>query len=112
MNNNNKDIDWASVRTDYENGLSLRTLASKYGVSKSVIGQHKYDEQWQKFERVGSDSRTSHDNPKGNTPIVKRDINAAVRVQDAIKIYLEERPSWDEIAARCGFSSRGASHCA
>lgn len=32
--------DWEAIQRDYENGLSLRVLAAKYGVSKSAIHKH------------------------------------------------------------------------
>jgi hypothetical protein len=48
------DVNWSQVRADYEaGGTSLRQLAAKYGVSKTVIGERKFKEQW--------------DNPKGRT---------------------------------------------
>jgi AraC-like DNA-binding protein len=98
-----QDINWAAIRADYENGLSLRALAAKYHVSKSAIGERKYKEKWDQFR---TDNRTDTDNSKGTT----RDVNAVARVQAAIKLYLEKRPTWEEIAARCGYGSRGAAH--
>jgi hypothetical protein len=48
------DVKWQQIRQDYEaGGMSLRQLAAKYGVSKTVIGERKFNEQW--------------DNPKGRT---------------------------------------------
>jgi AraC-like DNA-binding protein len=38
-----------------------------------------------------------------------RDPNAARRVQDALKLRAQ-RKSWDEIAASCGYDSRGSAH--
>lgn len=38
--------DWALIRAEYEQGASLRKLALKYGVSKSLIGKKKFEEQW------------------------------------------------------------------
>jgi hypothetical protein len=43
-------IDWAAIRSEYESGSSLRTLAAKYHVSKSVIGERKFTEQWDKLQ--------------------------------------------------------------
>jgi hypothetical protein len=40
------DVDWPAIRAEYENGASLRSLASKHGVSKSTIGERKFKEQW------------------------------------------------------------------
>lgn len=95
------DINWQSIRNEYEQGTSLRALAAKYGVSKSAIGKRKYQEKW--TEKV--DKKPRFDNSKGKT-----DVNAAVRVLTALEILLQERPSWEEIAARAGYGSRGAAH--
>jgi hypothetical protein len=46
-----------------------------------------------------------HENPGGTT----RDINAATRVQQALKLCAQH-VSWDQIASQCGYSSRGAAH--
>lgn len=94
-------VDWSAIRADYEQGMTLRQLAGKYSISKTVIGERKYKEKW--TERT---KRTDNDNPNGTT----HDLNALVRVHTALKIYLEERPTWDEIAARSGYSSRGAAY--
>jgi len=40
------DVDWKAIRTEYEQGASLRSLAAKHGVSKSVIGERKFKERW------------------------------------------------------------------
>jgi len=40
---------------------------------------------------------------------VKRDVNAAQRVQHAIKLRMAKLP-YAEIAARCGYGSAGAAH--
>jgi hypothetical protein len=93
--------DWDAIRDDYERGESLRSLASKYGVSKSAIGKRKYQEKWtQKVDKWTPPKYTD----------TKTDVNAAVRVLTALDILVQERPSWDEIAARAGYSSRGAAH--
>lgn len=97
-----KQVDWSIIRADYEGGMSLRALASKYGISKSVIGEHKYKEKW--AERAKE--RTDISNSGSNT----HDINASVRVLAALDLLLKENLSWDEIAARSGYSSRGAAH--
>ncbi len=39
-------IDWQQLRSEYEQGASLRTLAAKHGISKSLIGKKKFHEQW------------------------------------------------------------------
>jgi hypothetical protein len=97
-----KQVDWQAIRADYESGISLRQLAATYGVSKSAIGDRKYNEKW--IERTAK--RTDIQNPGSNT----QNLNASVQVQTAIKIFLEERPTWDEIAARSGYASRGSAY--
>ena len=96
--------DWQAIRTEYEQGASLRQLAVRYGVGKSTIAERKYKEQWERTADSGQ--RTVH----ANTGTRTRNVLAAVRVQAAIKIFLEERPTWDEIAARAGYASRGGAH--
>lgn len=44
-------------------------------------------------------------NTKGRT----RDVNAALRVADALK-YRAQRLTYEEIAQKCGYASRGACH--
>jgi hypothetical protein len=50
-------------------------------------------------------------NAKGRTPVYTRDVNASRRVQDALKLRAQ-RLTWDEIAARAGYASRGAAQTA
>jgi hypothetical protein len=95
------NLDWEAIRADYESGLSIRSLAAKYGVSKSVIGDRKFKEQWQQTERT--DTRT-----KSNTQgVINRDVNAAVRVADAIK-FRQAGWTYERIADQCGYASPGA----
>jgi hypothetical protein len=46
------------------------------------------------------------DNVRGETT---RDVNAATRVQHALKLKLQGL-NWDEVAAAAGYASRGAAH--
>jgi AraC-like DNA-binding protein len=90
--------DWAAIRTDYETGMSLRQLAAKYSMSKSVIGERKFKEQW--------------DTPQKRTPlsaqnIPSRDINAAVRAVMAINLRATKM-TYDAIAQQCGYGSASA----
>jgi hypothetical protein len=98
------EIDWTAIRTDYESGLSLRQLAGKYNISKSAIGQRKYDEQWtqqaQPVEKWTAEQNSGHRT---------RDVNAAVRVQQALKHKLEGE-TWETVATLSGYASRGAAH--
>jgi len=47
-----------------------------------------------------------HDNVRGTTT---RDVNAAQRVQTALRLKLQGF-NWDEVAAQSGYQSRGAAH--
>ena len=47
----------------------------------------------------------NRDNSRGKT----RDVNAVTRVHTAIQLYAQHL-SWDDIAARAGYASRGAAH--
>lgn len=38
--------DWSVIRQEYEQGDSLRILAARHGVSKSLIGKKKFQEKW------------------------------------------------------------------
>lgn len=91
-------VDWTAIRTDYENGLSLRQLAAKYSVSKSVIGERKYKEQWD-----APDKRT----PLSNQNIPNRDVNAGVRAALAMKLRAGKM-TYDAIAKQCGYGSASA----
>ena len=50
-------------------------------------------------------TRKPHENPGGNT----RDVNAAQRVQQALKLRAQGL-EYDEVAAQAGYASRGAAH--
>ena len=41
-----KRVEWHQIRAEYVNGLSLRKLADKYGVSFSTIQQKSMREKW------------------------------------------------------------------
>ncbi len=40
------DIDWPSIKKDYEQGMSLRSLSTHYGPGKSTIHERALAEQW------------------------------------------------------------------
>ncbi len=49
--------DWQQVRSEYEQGASLRQLAEKYagpGISKSSIGRRAFFEQWKVPSKHGT----------------------------------------------------------
>lgn len=87
------NIDWSAIRNDYESGLSLRQLAVKYGVSKSAIGQRKYDEQW------------ATPAPRPQESIKTRDVNTAERVALAMECR-RKGMTYEEIAKACSYSHR------
>ena len=41
-------IDWDAIRSDYEDGISLRTLSTKYTVPKTTIIRHQQAEGWER----------------------------------------------------------------
>src|SRR6266566_8969108 len=41
-----KDIDWAAIKTEHEQGISQRSLAAKYGISQASISKRAIKEQW------------------------------------------------------------------
>ncbi len=51
------EVNWQQIRADYEaGGTTLRQLATKYGISKSVIGERKFSEQWDNTKERTADS--------------------------------------------------------
>ncbi len=38
--------DWELIKKEYEQGLSLRVLSTKYGIGKSTIHEHAVDGHW------------------------------------------------------------------
>ena len=40
------NVDWPSIRAEFEQGLSQRSLAPKYGISQSAISQKAKKESW------------------------------------------------------------------
>lgn len=98
MNN----VDWQAVRADYESGFSLRALAAKYGISKSVIGERKHNERW-------SETRRTKNRTDSNTQgVIHSDMNASVRAALGFKLRYEEQLTWEEVAAKTGYASRGS----
>ena len=51
--------------------------------------------------------KRSATNPKGTTPL--RDVNAAVRVQQALKLKIEGA-TWEQVAIQAGYDSKGTAH--
>jgi transposase len=84
------DTNWIAIRQDYEaGGMSLRQLAAKYGVSKTVIGERKFTEQWDNPKKRTADNgqRTADNVETGNvadsTP--KKDLST----KDKQRLFLD-----------------------
>lgn len=88
--------DWQAIKTEYEAGASLRSLAAKHNVSKTYIIEKRNKQGWT--------VPTTTDRPdatQGST-ILTRDANAAVRVAAAIKCR-QQGWTYQRIAAQCGY---------
>jgi len=90
--------NWTAIRDDYEGGMSLRSVATKHGVSKTYIIEKRDKEQW---------NRPTTDRPPNKQGVVNRDVNAAVRVTQAIQ-RRQEGWTYDRIAQDCSYGSPGA----
>lgn len=88
------NVDWSAIRSDYEQGSSLRQLAGKYGVSKSAIGDRKYREQW----------ITPPPKPV-QQPAKNRDVNAVSRVALALECR-RKGMTYEETAKQAGYGDR------
>lgn len=53
--------------------------------------------------------RREQKNPQSNTPPNTRDVAAAQRARHAMQLRAQ-RLSWDEVATRAGYATRGAAH--
>ena len=56
-------IDWSVIRQEYEQGTSLRSLATKHGVSKTTLIRKRDSEQWT-TDQTGPDHRTNNSTSK------------------------------------------------
>lgn len=91
------ETNWIQIRADYESGLSLRKLEAKYGISKSVIGERKFTEQWDKpqgrtVNRTKSSGQRVADNVEAaisanSTP--KKDLSTKDRQRLFLEAYAE-----------------------
>jgi hypothetical protein len=97
-------VDWTAIRTDYENGLSLRQLAAKYDVSKTYIIEKRNKENWNRPDRPTTDRPLSSQRVS-NPPT--RDVNAVNRVALALKLRAQKL-TYEEIARRAGYGSASA----
>lgn len=95
------DIDWSAIRNDYEAGKSsLSALEREYGVSRQAIKKRANREGWV--------TPATEVTVTGNIQtVINRDVNAAVRVIEAIK-YRQSGWTYDRIASQCGYANPGA----
>ncbi len=56
-------VDWTAIRTHYEQGISQRSLATKYDVSQSSISRKAEKEQWRIMPRITPSSDSITDAP-------------------------------------------------
>ncbi len=94
-------IDWSAIRSAYESGgSSLSALEREYSVSRQAIKKRATKEKWVTPQL----QVTVTGNNQG---VINRDVNAAVRVVDAIPLR-QAGWTYDRIAAKCGYGSPGA----
>ena len=55
--------DWKAIQSEYEQGTSLRSLATKHGVSKTTLIRKRDNEQWT-TDQTGPDHRTNNSTSK------------------------------------------------
>jgi AraC-like DNA-binding protein len=100
MSEQKRDIDWDAVRADYESGSSFNVLADRYHVSKTYIIERRNKGNW---------NRPTTDRPPNTQGIPNRDVNATMRVAEAIKLRVKKF-TYQEIADQCGYSDASACH--
>ncbi len=86
------DTNWSQIRADYESGMSLRKLEAIYGISKSVIGERKFTEQWDKPGRTKSSGQRTADMPQVETqriPTHEKGPMTDVQRANAQVVFLE-----------------------
>lgn len=54
--------DWPTIRAQYEQGISQRSLAVKYGISQAAISKHAKKETWVVSEVIIPQSAITDDN--------------------------------------------------
>lgn len=94
-------VDWITIRSEYESGVSLRQLAARYNVSKTYIIEKRNKEHWDRPEKPTTDR------PMNSQKIINRDANAATRATLAVKLRAAKL-TFEQIAERCGYKSPGA----
>lgn len=74
--------DWKAIQSEYEQGASLRSLATKYGVGKSTIGERKFQEHWEQKPASDTGHRTPDTLPLPRpTPLpIPADARAIARI--------------------------------
>lgn len=96
------DLDWVSIRADFEAGSSLSALERKYLVSRQAIKKRSVRESW---KVPGVTNPEVAGNSYQRKP--SRDANAAMRVAEAIK-YRQAGWTYARIAEQCGYSDHSA----
>lgn len=83
------EVDWTAIRTEYEAGASLRALAAKHGVSKSLIGKRKFQEKWTEKRSMSSGHQRVDRTPAGISEVSTSQKNA-LSTKDRQRLFLEE----------------------
>lgn len=99
------EVNWTQLRQEYESGVSLRQLASRYNVSKTYIIERRNKEEWDRPQRPTTD-RPLVLSQRVTNPST-RDVNAASRVSKALELRAQKL-TYEEIAHRCGYNSASA----
>jgi hypothetical protein len=99
-----RQLDWPAIRAGYEEGSSLSALERQHSVSRQAIKKRAIKELWSAAPEQQQLQGTVTGNTQG---VINRDVNAAVRVTEAIK---NRQAGWtyERIAAQCGYANPGA----
>lgn len=95
------NLDWGAIRAAYETGVSsLSSLEREFGVSRQAIKKRANKECWVTPEQPVTVTGNQQE-------VMNRDVNAALRVADAIK-YRQAGWTYERIAAKCSYANPGA----
>lgn len=83
------EIDWTAIRNEYEAGASLRALAAKHGVSKSLIGKRKFQEKWTEKRIVARGQQRVNRTQAGISEVSTPQKNE-LSTKDRQRLFLEE----------------------
>lgn len=96
MSEEKRIVDWPAIRIGYESGTSLSALERQHGITRQAIKKRANRDQWV----AGSVPFVV---PPVTHGVLTRDVNAAVRVADALKLRAKKL-TYQEIADQCGYS--------